>query len=187
MKKALLGVLAGILVLVVVLLVVIATRPDEFVVTRSATVNAAPDAVYRLVNDFHAWNEWSPWAKLDPNMKVTYSGPPYGTGASYAWTGNDQVGEGNMTIVESKRDELVKIDLRFIKPFASSSITQFTLQPNGGQTTVTWTMNGQHTFISKAMCLIMDMDKMIGPDFERGLAQLKPLAETPRVQHVDVN
>ena len=187
MKKAIIGALIGVLVVLAALAGLIASRPNEFTVTRTAAYNAPPEAIFPQLNNFHNWNAWSPWASLDPNMKVTYSGPPSGAGASYSWRGNDQVGEGKMTITDSKPDELVRIDLQFIKPFASSNITEFLLKPTGSQTQVTWTMRGQHTFVSKAMCLVIDMDKLIGPDFERGLAQLKPLAESPGPVHVDVN
>jgi len=186
MKKAILAVLVILVVAVAGLCALIATRPNEYKVTRSATMTASPDAVFAQINDFHKWDGWSPWARIDPAMKVTYSGPTAGKGASYAWVGNSDVGEGQMTIAESKPNELVKIDLEFVKPFASNSVTQFELKPDGNRTAVTWTMVGQHNFISKAMCLVMDMDKMIGPDFEKGLSQLKPLAESAAV-HVDVN
>jgi uncharacterized protein YndB with AHSA1/START domain len=177
-KKLILGLLAVIVIGVIALVVVISTQPSQFKVTRSSTFDAPPETVFAQVNDFHNWAAWSPWEKLDPNMKRTITGPPSGKGATYAWTGNDQVGEGKMTITESKPNDSIKIDLEFIKPFAQKSITDFTLKPEGGKTTMTWTMAGDNNFISKAFCMVMDMDKMIGADFEKGLNQLKPIVES---------
>lgn len=176
-KKIILGALALIVIVVVVFCAVAAMQSDELTVTRTATFNAAPDRVFEHVNDFHKWGAWSPWAKLDPAMKTTYSGPASGVGSSYAWVGNSDVGEGKMTITGSKPGAEVAIDLDFIKPFESKNITVFTLKPDGGKTTVTWKMSGKKNFISKAMCLVMDMDKMIGTDFEKGFAQMKPIVE----------
>jgi hypothetical protein len=143
-------------------------------------MNAPPEAVFAQVNDFHNWDKWSPWAKLDPNMKVTYDGPTSGAGAKYSWVGNSDVGEGRMTIVESKPNELIRIRLEFIKPFESASDTEFTFKPEGKQTAVTWTMAGKHNFMSKGMCLFMSMDGMVGPDFEKGLASMKTVVESPK-------
>ena len=179
MKKAILAILVVIVVLIAGLCVVIATRPAEFVITRSATVNAPAAAVYNQINDFHKWEAWSPWAKIDPQMRVTYAGPRSGPGASYAWAGNSDVGEGRMTIIEAKQPELVKIDLEFIEPVASTSVTEFSLKPSGNATTVTWTMTTQNNFLGKAFSLVVDMDKMLGSDFEKGLAQLRTVVETP--------
>ncbi|MBI4904000.1 MAG: SRPBCC family protein [Acidobacteria bacterium] len=174
LKKILLG-LAGV---IVVFCVVVAMQPAQFQVSRSATINAAPEKVHGLINDFHQWDGWSPWAKLDPSMKTTYEGPPSGSGAIYKWVGNDQVGEGMMTILESQARRLVKIKLDFIKPFASTSTTEFTVEESGSGSKVVWTMSGENNFLSKAMCLFMGgMDGMVGPDFEKGLAQMKTLAE----------
>jgi len=158
----------------------VATRPSEFSVTRSITVSAPPSAVFPLVNDFHGWSAWSPWEKLDPAMKKTFSGPAAGKGAGYAWTGNDKVGEGRMTILDSKPDESVAIKLEFIKPFEETSDTTFTFQPQGSATQVTWTMAGRSGFIAKAFGVFMDMDAMIGKDLEKGLATLKERAEAKK-------
>ena len=177
-KKILLGIVVIIILAVAALAIGIARQPDEYMVTRSTTVAAPAEAVFMQVNNFHNWDAWSPWAKLDPNMKTEYSGPPLGKSSQYSWTGNDQVGEGKMTIADSTEPSDVKIKLDFIKPFASSSDTMFTFKPDGAGTNVTWTMQGKHNIMSKAMCLFMDMDKMIGPDFEKGLAQLKKVAES---------
>ncbi|HEY8240117.1 MAG TPA: SRPBCC family protein [Kiritimatiellia bacterium] len=156
----------------------VAMQPSEFQISRSATIAATPDAVFAQVNDFHNWGSWDPWAKMDPNAKSTFDGPPAGTGASLAWAGNEQVGEGKMTITESKPPELVRIKLEFIKPFASVADAEFTFKPEGNQTTVTWTMSGKNNFISKAFCVFMNMDKTVGGDFEKGLASMKAFVET---------
>ncbi|MDB6021894.1 MAG: polyketide cyclase, partial [Pedosphaera sp.] len=120
---------------------------------------------------------WNPWTKLDPAIKMTYEGKPAGTGASYSWVGNSQVGEGRMTITESRPNELVGFKLEFFKPMAGVSTAEFTFKPQGGQTTVTWSMSGEKNFVSKAICLFVSMDKMIGGQFEKGLADLKSVSE----------
>ncbi|WP_164018906.1 SRPBCC family protein [Pyxidicoccus trucidator] len=173
LKKILGGLAAAILVLVGV----IATRPVEYSVQRSATLPVPVDAAFAVVNDLRRWEEWSPWEKLDPQQKTTYSGAESGTGAVVAWSGNDQVGEGQMTIQESKANELVRIKLDFIKPFSSTSTTTFAFKPAEGGTEVVWTMAGTNDFMGKAFSLFMDMDKMVGGDFERGLASMKTAAE----------
>jgi hypothetical protein len=172
-KKALIVIVA----IVFVFLVIVALQPADYRVVRSAAISAPPEAVFEQVNDFHKWEAWSPWEKLDPAMKRTFDGPPSGTGASYSWTGNSKVGEGRMALAESHPSDLIRIKLDFIKPFASTADTEFTFKPSGPQTTVTWSMAGRKSFISKAFCLLMSMDKMIGGDFERGLAGLKSVSE----------
>lgn len=167
------------LIVLGVLIGIIALQPSEYRVSRSTLIAAPPGAVFAAVDDFHKWEGWSPWAKLDPGMKVTYSGPASGMGAVYSWVGNDQVGEGRMTILESHPAELVRIKLEFIKPFASTANTEFAFKPTNGGTTVEWTMSGENDFMSKAMCFFMGgMDKMVGPDFEKGLAQMKSAVES---------
>jgi uncharacterized protein YndB with AHSA1/START domain len=170
-------ILIGLAAVIVVFAVVVALQPSEFRVVRSATIPAPPPAVFAQVNDFHHWNAWSPWAKLDPAMKQTYEGAPAGTGAIYTWTGNDDVGEGRMTVTESRPNELVRIKLEFLKPFAATNTTEFTFKPEGNQTAVTWAMIGEKNFISKAFSLFVSMDEMIGGDFDKGLAQMKAVAE----------
>ena len=170
-------VLSVIAVLVVILVLVIVTRPEDFSITRSATMSVTPQVVFPQVNDLHNWEAWSPWAKLDPNMKMTFAGPEVGTGATYTWTGNSKVGEGRMTIVESRPSELVRIKLEFMKPFAATNASEFTFQPQGTQTTVTWSMTGKRNFMTKAMSLVMSMEKMLGGQFEQGLAQMKAIVE----------
>lgn len=167
-------VLAGIVALFAV---VIASRPADFRITRSATMLAQPASVFAQVNDFHKWQAWSPWEKIDPQLQRTYAGSSEGTGAVYSWAGNKKVGEGRMTIIESRPSERVKINLEFLKPFKATNTTEFTFQPQDGRTVMTWNMTGRHNFMSKAFCLFMNMDKMVGADFERGLANLKSLVE----------
>ena len=170
-------ILLAIAVIVVVLVVVIVTRPADFFLSRSTTISAPPQAVFPQVNDLHNWEAWSPWAKIDPAMKTTFAGPVAGTGAIYTWAGNSKVGEGRMTIVESRPSELVRIKLEFMKPFAATNATEFTFQPQGNQTGVTWSMSGKRNFMSKAMSLVMSMEKMIGGQFETGLQQMKAVVE----------
>ena len=163
---------------VVAVLALAATRPNSYHVTRTATIAASPAAVFAQVNDFRRWEAWSPWEKLDPAMKRTFSGPEAGKDAAYGWVGSDKVGEGRMTILESEPDARIGIRLDFIKPFEETCQVGFTFAPAGEGTNVTWTMDGNHTYMSKVMCVFMDMEKMIGTDYEKGLAQLKTLAES---------
>ena len=176
-KKILLYGLVAIILIVAVFCVVVALQPAHYHIERTATVNAPATVVFNQVNDFHKWDAWSPWAKLDPNMKQSYEGAPAGTGAMYSWTGNSQVGEGRMTITDSKPGELIKIKLDFIKPFTATNATNFVFTPQGNQTSVKWTMDGDNNFVGKAFGLIMNMDKTVGADFEKGLAQMKTVAE----------
>lgn len=161
---------------IVVILGLALMQPDSFKVQRSATIKAPPAKVMAYLNDFHQWPAWSPWEKLDPNMQRTFEGAASGKGAVYAWNGNDEVGQGRMEIVESEPTRL-DIKLDFIKPFASSNRTEFALQGQGNATQVTWTMTGPSQFITKLMGVFVSMDKMVGKDFEKGLAQLKAAAE----------
>jgi Polyketide cyclase / dehydrase and lipid transport len=181
-KKILLGILVVVVVLVVVFVCVVALQPSHYHIERSATMNAPAAMVFAQVNDFHKWDAWSPWAKLDPTMKQSYEGAPAGTGAVYSWVGNSQVGEGRMTITDSHPSDLVKIKLEFIKPWAATNATNFSFRPQGNQTAVTWTMDGDNNFVGKAFGLFMNMDKMIGADFEKGLAQMKSVAEATAKQ-----
>ena len=170
-------VLGIVVVLIVAALVFIAMRPDNCHVERSAQINAPPDLVFSIINDLHQWGHWSPWDKRDPDMKKTYSGPSEGPGAIYGWNGNKQVGEGRMTILESKPGELVSMKLEFFRPFAGTNQVKFTLAPSEGGTRVSWIMDGKYNFITKTMGLFMSMDKMIGTDFEQGLANLNTVAQ----------
>jgi uncharacterized protein YndB with AHSA1/START domain len=171
-------VLLGIVVVIGGFLIVVAFQPAEFRIVRSATISAAPAAVFAQVNDFHNWEAWSPWEKIDPALKRTYEGAPSGTGAVYTWAGNKDVGEGRMTVTESRPGELIRIRLDFLKPFEATNTAEFTFKAEGGQTTVTWSMDGKKNFVSKAICMFMDMDKMVGGQFEKGLSQMKSLVES---------
>jgi hypothetical protein len=170
-------ILIGAAVVIAVLAAYVATRPGEFTVARSATFAAPAPLVFVQVNELRKWKAWSPWAKKDPNAKETYDGPAAGAGASMAWAGNREVGEGRMTIVESRPAELVRFKLEFFKPFAATNSAEFVFKDEGGRTAVTWTMRGQNNFIGKAMCLVFDMDKMVGGDFEKGLAGIRQIVE----------
>jgi len=163
--------------LIVIFIVVVALQPSDFRIERSATMAAPPEKVFGEVNDYHFWQAWSPWAKLDPNMEQTYEGPPAGTGAIYSWTGNKQVGEGRMTIMESRPGKRILINLEFLRPFRATNTAEFTFKPSGSDTEVTWAMIGKKNFVFKAFGLFMSMDKMVGKDFEKGLAQLKAIVE----------
>ncbi|MGV3723066.1 MAG: SRPBCC family protein [Actinomycetota bacterium] len=167
----------GLAVLLVGLLAFIATRPDTFHLERSAQISAPPEVVFGLINDFHNWNVWSPWDKIDPNLKRTFDGPAKGAGAVYSWVGNNDVGEGRMTIEDSKPSERIGIKLEFIKPFEATNQTVFTIVPAEGGSWVTWAMDGKNNFVSKAFGLLMDMDSMVGKDFEKGLASLNTAAQ----------
>lgn len=169
--------LATLVVAVVVIGVVVALQPADFRVERSITISAPAAVVFARVNDLHRWQEFSPWAKLDPAATNTFEGPPAGVGAVFAWAGNDDIGEGRMTISESRPDELVRMRLDFLRPFAATNTTDFSFKPQGEQTLVTWSMTGKNNFMAKAAGLVMNMDKLVGGDFEKGLTDLKSLSE----------
>jgi hypothetical protein len=164
-------------VVVIGFLLIAAMQANDFRITRSLAMSAAPADVFPHVNDFHNWHAWSPWAKLDPAMKQTFEGAPAGAGAIYSWDGNNQVGTGRMTIIDSVPSELVRIKLEFMRPFACTHTAEFPFKPEGNQTVVTWSMFGTKTFLFKAFGLIMSMDKMLGGQFEQGLAKMKVAAE----------
>ena len=170
-------ILIGTAVVLVALVAYVATQPGEFSVSRSATFAAPAPAVFAQVNELKKWEAWSPWAKKDPQAKQSYAGPAAGAGASMSWVGNKEVGEGRMTIVESSPNALVRFKLEFIKPFAATNSAEFSFKEEGGRTALTWSMRGQNNFIGKAMCLVFDMDKMVGGDFEAGLAGIKAIVE----------
>lgn len=177
-KKAMLGALAVLVLVVAAFCIFVAIQPDDFRVTRSTTINSPPERIFEQINDFHKWEAWSPWAKLDPGMKTTYSGPASGVGSAYVWAGDDRVGEGKMTIAASHPSEHVAIDLEFIKPFAAKNVIDLTIKQSGDSSEVTWSMSGKNNFFAKAFNVVMNMDKLVGPDFEKGLAQLKSVAES---------
>lgn len=174
MLKKILITLAG---LIIAFLIVVALQPSGYSVARSIIISAPPAAPFAHVNNFHKWLTWSPFEKLDPAMKRSFEGPEEGVGAIYRWTGNDQVGEGSMTILESRPGELIRIQLEFIKPMAGKAEAQFTFRSEGPGSSVSWTMSGRNNFIGKVMCLFMNMDKMVGGQFAEGLASLKRVSE----------
>ena len=175
LKKILIGLAA----VVVILLVIVGVQPATYHVERSITVKASAEVVFGEVDDFKSWNAWSPWDKLDPGMQKTYEGPESGVGAIYTWSGNDDVGSGKMTITGATAPQSIAISLEFIEPFASVATTTFSFKAGGaGETVVTWGMDGDNNFMGKAFSLVMDMDSMIGSDFDRGLATLKQIAES---------
>jgi hypothetical protein len=165
-------ILIAAVMIVALFVIIVATRPSDFRYTRTGRMNAPVDVVFANVNDFHKWEAWSPWAKMDPNCKNTYSGPESGPGATFAWSGNKKVGEGRMTIMDTRPGEVIHIKLEFLKPFKATNTAEFTFKTEGTQTQVTWSMYGKCNFMSKAMGLIMNCEKMIGRDFEKGLANL---------------
>ncbi len=175
----LIKILLGLLAIFVIFLIVAAMQPADFRITRSATIAAPASAVFAQINDFHKWNDWSPWAKMDPNAKNTFEGPESGVGAGFSWEGNNEVGAGRMTITDVKPNELVQLRLEFTKPFAATNTTVFSLKPQGNGTEVTWTMSGTNGFMGKAMGLIMNCDKMVGGQFEKGFDNLKKVVEKP--------
>ncbi|ATC65675.1 polyketide cyclase [Nibricoccus aquaticus] len=164
-------------VIIVIFVVVVALQPSEFRIERSVVISAPAAEVFPHTNDLRKMQEWSPWKKMDPNATYTFAELSAGVGATMSWAGNSQAGEGRQTITESRVNEYVGIRLEFLKPFESVCATAFTLKPEGNQTTVTWSMSGENGFISKAFCLVMSQDKMIGEPFEEGLASLKALVE----------
>ena len=162
---------------VVALLGYAATKPDRFRVARSTVINAPPERIYALLDDFHKWGAWSPYEKLDPAMSRTYGGPARGLGSTYAWSSDGKAGAGRMEIVEATVPSKLLIDLDFTKPFQSRNKAIFTLAPEGGATRVTWAMEGSSPYLFKVMDVIFNMDRMAGKDFETGLASLKAEAE----------
>lgn len=174
MVKVLATIVVG---LVVAVLVYAATRPDTFRVQRSASINAPPQKIFPLINDLRRFNTWNPFTQKDPGMKGNYSGPSDGKGAAYAFSGNKNVGEGSIAIAESSPPSKVTMKLDMIRPFEAHNIVEFTVEPNGGSTNVTWAMHGPNPFVAKLMSIFFSMDSMIGKDFEAGLANLKAVAE----------
>jgi hypothetical protein len=172
-----LQILIGVVAVLVLLLVVIATRPSKFRIVRSIEVAAPPESAFARVNDFHEWVAWSPWEKLDSQMKKTFEGAAAGAGSIYSWVGNKKVGEGRMTIEKSVPPSVVTLKLEFFKPWQATNTTTFSFDPAGAGTKVTWAMDGEHSFGMKAFGLVMNLDELVGRDFERGLAALKGLAE----------
>jgi uncharacterized protein YndB with AHSA1/START domain len=178
MKKILLGVLAVLVTAVAIVLGLATTKPDTFSVERQIVIAAPPAAIFANLDDFHRWGAWSPWEKMEPSVKKTFSGAPSGVGAGYAWEGKE-TGSGRMTITDSTPNQKLSIKLEFLKPFEATDVAAFDLTPTAAATRVRWSMSGPQNFMSKVMCVFMDMDKMIGKDFEAGLADLKRISESP--------
>jgi hypothetical protein len=176
LKKILLGLVA----VIALFLAYAATRPADFRVERSATLAASPAALFAQVNDHHKFNEWNPFLKVDPNVKNTYSGPTSGVGATCSWDGNRDIGAGSATIVESKPGELVRMRMDWKRPMEGTSTVDFTFRPVGDKTVVTWAMYGKNNFVGKVVSIFMDCDKMCGPPFEQGLAELGKVAAAAR-------
>jgi hypothetical protein len=170
-------ILAVIVVLIAAFAGYVAMQPNDLRVGRTATIAAPASDVFAHVNDLHKWDAWSPWAKMDPNAKVGFEGPAAGKGAVFTWSGNDKVGEGRMTVVDSRPNELVDLNVAFTKPFAGSSNSRFDLKPEGNQTVVNWSMGGPQNFLMKAMCIVFNGRKMMGSEMDEGLANLKAVAE----------
>lgn len=186
-RKIALTLFVLIAVAAVAIFAIASTRPAQYHVERSIVTDAPPATVYAVLNDLHRFPEWSPWQKLDPEMKITHSGPPTGVGASYHWVGNKDVGEGRMTITESTPHASVVEKLEFIKPWASTCDVQFTIAPEGGGSKVTWAMDGTNDTMGKVMSMFMNMDAMIGKDFEEGLGKLKSVSEaTPALPDTSI-
>jgi uncharacterized protein YndB with AHSA1/START domain len=173
LKKAALAVVA----VLAIILGLAAMKPDTFSVKRVVSIKAPPEKIAALITDFHQWSSWSPWEHLDPDMKRTFSGAPYGKGAIYEWEGNKDVGKGRMEVTDAATPAKTVIKLDFLKPVETSSTTEFTLLPQADATTVSWDMSGPMPFVSKIMSVFMNMDAMIGKDFEKGLSNLKTVAE----------
>lgn len=178
MKTVLLGLAALLVVAVAIVLVLAAMKPDSFRVQRSIAINAPPERIQPLIADFRAWSVWSPWEKKDPTMKRSFSGADRGVGACYAWEGDKNVGRGSMEIVEAAPTK-VALKLDFIAPFEAHNDAVFALQPQSGVTNVIWTMTGPTPFLGKIIHVFMNMDRMVGGDFESGLAAMKAAAERP--------
>lgn len=164
-------------VLIAAILIYAATKPDTFRIQRTASINAPPEKIYPFINDFKSWVAWSPYEKVDQNLKRVYSGAGQGNGAVYEWDGNKDVGQGRMEILESVPSSKVLIKLDFLKPFEAHNQAEFSLAPNAGSTQVTWAMYGPQPYMAKVMTLFFSMDKMVGAQFEIGLTDLKALAE----------
>jgi hypothetical protein len=180
--KMLKKILAGIAILVVGFLVVVAMQPNDFKVTRSATLNSSPAALFEQVNDHRKFVVWNPFMKLDPNVRNTFSGPDSGVGAVCRWEGNSDIGAGSCTIIESRPGELVRCRMDWKRPMEGTSTVDFTFKPEGAKTVVTWSMYGKQNFMAKAVSLFLDCDKMCGPQFEQGLANLGEITASASVK-----
>ena len=167
----------AVVVALATVLVYAATKPDTFRVERSASIKAPPEKIFALINDFQSWDLWSPWEKKDPAMKRSFSGPTSGKGAVYEWEGNSNVGKGRMEIADTSPPSALTLKLDFVKPMEAHNVVDFTLEPDGDSTRITWAMHGPVPYLAKIMHVFLDVDSMVGKDFEAGLANLKAAAE----------
>ena len=168
--------LTGVVLIIAAIMAYAATKPDDFKVSRSAVINAPAREIHAQISNLKAWDSWSPWAKLDPNAKTIFEGPEAGVGAKMSWDGNMEVGKGNLTITESNQQR-VAYDLIFEKPMKGNNISAFTMQEQGGQTQVTWSMEGKQSFPAKVMSVFMNCEKIVGEQFDKGLSNLKSTVE----------
>jgi Polyketide cyclase / dehydrase and lipid transport len=166
-----------IVILLIAFLAIASMRPSTFSLSRSADIKAPPEKIFPHLNDFKNWGAWSPWEKMDPELKRNFSGSASGKGAHYSWVGNKKVGEGNMEITRSVPSSNIELNLNFLKPFKASNVTEFKIIPNGNMTNVNWEMRGPLNLMMKVMHMFMNMDSMVGKDFEQGLANLKSIVE----------
>lgn len=173
----------ALLVIGVIFAAVVQLQPAQFKISRSALYSVPPEVLHAQVNDFHNWQNWSPWAKLDPNAEISYAGPATGAGSVFTWAGNSDVGRGKMTISKSTPPDSIDIQLEFTEPFTATNLTEFTFVPVGSDTRVTWTMSGTNNFVGKAINLFIDCDKMVGTDFEKGLENLRSIVEVKGVSN----
>lgn len=164
-------------VLVAAVVAFVSTRLANFTIARTVRIQATAEAIYPHLDDFHRWTAWSPYETIDPNMARTYEGAPSGKGAVYGWSGDNKAGEGRMAITEADAPSKLLIDLAFTRPMKAQNVAEFTLRPEGGATQVTWAMHGENNFMSKQMHALFNIDKMVGADFEKGLAKLKAVVE----------
>ncbi len=171
-----LSVILALAFIVILFVILITGQPGEFTYTRSLQMSVPPEKVFPHVNDLHKWETWSPWAKLDPNATPSFSGAAAGLGAAMAWSGNNKVGQGKMTILESEPSHLIRFRLEFLKPMVATNIATFTFQPADGGTLVTWAMTGKNNLMGKVFGLLVNCDKMVGGQFEKGLASLNTVA-----------
>jgi len=180
LKKILLGLVA----IIAIIVIISRFQPDTYTVERTGTVAAPPSVVFAQITDFHNWEKFNPWRDLDTNMVMSYSGEERGVGAKYHWAGNSDAGKGDMTIVEARPDEYIKVDLHFIEPFEGNAINEFRLAQVGTDTKLTQSMTGEHNFFSKIMCVFTSMDKMIGPMYEEGFKRMNTVMRGMQVEPV---
>ncbi len=174
--------LLGLAAIIVAFVLIVALQPAAFTIARQTAINAAPKDVFGYANDLHKFQEFSPFVDFDPAAKTEFTGPAAGVGAVFKWNGNNKAGQGVMTVIESRPPELVRLRLEFLRPFKATNTAEFTFKPQGGQTVAIWSMSGKNNFMGKTFSLCLNSDKMIGREFEKGLAKLKQLCERVAVK-----